>query len=110
MAARRERERRRPPAERQYRFGTPQSELDVDDKTVDGAEEVADAVETRTRGRAEREAVVATPQRGGARAAPPPFSAYRSEYQYVLGDLRRVGLVVGSLLVVLLLLYFVLPR
>ena len=39
-----------------------------------------------------------------------PFSAYRAEYAYVLGDLRRVGLVIGSLLLILLLVYFVLSH
>jgi hypothetical protein len=48
--------------------------------------------------------------RGGPRAVSLPFSAYRAEYAYVGGDLRRVGLVIGSLLLILLLLYFVMPR
>jgi hypothetical protein len=39
-----------------------------------------------------------------------PFSAYKSEYAYVLSDLRRVGLVIGSLLLILILLYFILPH
>ena len=49
-----------------------------------------------------------------ARSAPPrprstsrrPFSAYADEYRYVLTDLRRVALVAGSLLVVLVVLSF----
>jgi hypothetical protein len=39
-----------------------------------------------------------------------PFSEFREEYAYVISDLRRVALVIGSMLVVLILLYFVLPH
>jgi hypothetical protein len=41
---------------------------------------------------------------------PRPFAAYKAEYTYVFGDLRRVALVVGSLLLILFVLYFALPR
>ena len=47
---------------------------------------------------------------GGDAAAALPFSAYSAEYAYVFGDLRRVALVIGSLLVILLVLFVVLPR
>jgi len=35
-----------------------------------------------------------------------PFSSYANEYRYVFGDLRRVGLVAGSLLLSLVVLSF----
>jgi hypothetical protein len=44
-----------------------------------------------------------------ARAKAPtrrPFSEYAAEYRYVLGDLRRIALVAGSLLLVLIVLSF----
>jgi hypothetical protein len=45
-----------------------------------------------------------------ARPAPRPFSEYRDEYRYVISDLRRILFVVGSLLVILIVLWLVLPR
>jgi hypothetical protein len=96
LAARRERERRRPSSERRYRFapaGTPVEELE--EELHDGEVEVAAPVATR---------------RGAARAAPRPYSDYAAEYAYVFSDLKRVGLVVGSLLAALIVLSFVLPR
>jgi len=48
--------------------------------------------------------------RGGTRPTPLPFSAYTADYAYVISDLRRVGLVIGSLLLILIVLYFVLPH
>jgi hypothetical protein len=113
MAARRERERRRPPGERRYRFGSPQAPIDTDDAVLGG--EADEAANGNLPGRGSRAvsepapagAAVAT--RGGARVQV-PFSAYRAEYAYVLGDLRRVGLVIGSLLVILIVLYLVLPH
>ena len=111
MAARRERERRRP-NERRYRFATPEpAELEPDETQVDDGAEVADAVETpptpgrQRAGRQTRESTAAS------RVSPArkPFSAYKDEYAYVYGDLRRVGAVIGSLLVALIVLYFVLP-
>ena len=45
----------------------------------------------------------------GARVAPRrTFASYAEEYRYVLGDLRRVGLVGGGLLLGLILLSFIL--
>jgi hypothetical protein len=112
MAARRDRERRRPAAERRYRFGTPEAAPAVDSDSTSGIADEApiEAAETpRTRSRTGVPEVAST-TRGGARVAGKPFSAFAAEYTYVLGDLRRVALVIGSLLVILLLLYFVLPR
>jgi len=116
MAARRERERRRPPAERRYRFGTPETELQADEAPIDGEAAAQEEVATPPkRSRPARE-TAATSQaassatRAGIKAGVLPFSAYRSEYAYVLSDLRRVGLVIGSLLLILILLYFILPH
>ncbi|MCA1647004.1 MAG: hypothetical protein LC797_16590 [Chloroflexi bacterium] len=82
-----------------------------DDTLVDEQRTSTEAVEVRPkRARAIATQPVAASSRAGARATPVPFSAYSAEYAYVLNDLRRVGLVIGSLLVILLLLYFVLPR
>jgi len=113
MAARRERERRRPSGERRYRFGTPEAE----EAAVDQDLEATQTVETPAglpAGRSARLArgatvAAATPARGGIKTAPKPFSAYRDEYAYVSGDLRRVGAVIGGLLITLIVLYFVLP-
>jgi hypothetical protein len=109
MAARRERERRRPSGERRYRFTTPEPGLEPEDETLleqDG--ETGQAVEAPP-SRPIR-ATAATPSpRGGVRSEPRPFSAYRDEYAYVYSDLRRVGAVIGGLLVALVILYFALP-
>jgi hypothetical protein len=117
MAARRDRERRRPAAERRYRFASPEAALEPEELLVANGDEPTEAVadlETEKtppkRARAVKPEATASSTRGGARAASLPFSAYRAEYAYVLGDLRRVGLVIGSLLLILLLVYFVLPR
>jgi hypothetical protein len=112
MAARRERERRRP-TERRYRFASPeqQEEIELAGNGVgeDGAEEAG----AQTVERVERP----TPP-GGRVSVPRPsapvavrtFSDYAAEYAYVVRDLRRVALVIGSLLVVLIILYLVLPH
>lgn len=101
MAARRERERRRP-SERRYQFAAPEAEdalLEQDTET--------DAIEAPTRP-APRAATPSSSARGGVRAAAQPFSAYKEEYAYVSDDLRRVAAVIGGLLVALIILYFVL--
>ena len=112
MAARRERERRRPPAERRYRFATPEPAVAPEETLVEQNGEALAA---------EAEAAEAPPPRAIAgrspRSSPPtaarattrPFSAYKDEYAYVYGDLRRVGAVIGGLLLALVVLYFVLP-
>ena len=110
MAARRE--RRRPTTERQYRFAESAPEPAVDEALVeDGSPtEVAEPNQARARARSARAPAASAPatQVKPGRATK-PFSAYREEYSYVYSDLRRVGVVVGSLLVVLIVLYFVLP-
>ena len=113
MAARRERERRRPGGERRYRFGTPEAAVEPDEKLVE-EDEVAAPVEAPARpSPAAREAAVTAqpdaPARGGTKTAHKPFSAYKEEYGYVFGDLRRIGIVIGSLLLILIVLYVVLP-
>jgi hypothetical protein len=111
MAARRERERRRPPAERRYRFGTPETDLEADESLIESdAATVETPVEKRSRPPRENANTtqpVASTIRGGAR---PGATSFAAEYAYVLSDLRRVGLVIGSLLLILILLYFILPH
>ncbi|MBV8715557.1 MAG: hypothetical protein JO020_09105 [Chloroflexi bacterium] len=109
LAARRERDRRRPSGERRYRFTTPDPALEGDEEALlqeDGA--VADAVEDKAPPRSTRTAPAAG-NRAAQRPAAKPFSAYKDEYAYVYGDLRRVGAVIGGLLLALIILYFVLP-
>jgi hypothetical protein len=110
MAARRERDRRRPSGERRYRFNTPEPALEADDEALleeDGA--VADAVQDKAPPRPARAAPAASNRTAQQRPAARPFSAYRDEYAYVTGDLRRVAAVIGGLLLALIILYFVLP-
>jgi hypothetical protein len=111
LAARRERERRRPSAERRYRFASADQPLAPDEEATlgDGAEQSLPTAE------APRQALPTRPSeaRPSTRGGRPPvrtFAEYAAEYRYVLSDLRRVGLVVGSLLVILIVLYFVLPH
>ena len=103
MAARRERDRRRP-TERRYNFATPETELvdanGADTDTLDAEVETSPALER---------APASTASRGGARATPRPFSDYKDEYAYVQSDLHRVAAVIGGLLVALIILYFLLP-
>jgi hypothetical protein len=116
MAARRDRERRKPAADRRYRFAAPELEqpLTADDALVADAKQTPEAAansdKASRRARALKPETATPATRGGARMASLPFMAYRADYAYVGKDLRRVGLVIGSLLVILLLLYFVLPR
>jgi hypothetical protein len=111
MAARRDRERRRPAAERRYQFAAPEPALEPDDTLVADHPEATEAVERRPRrSRASTTDATASATGGGVRAAPVPFSTYKAEYAYVFSDLRRVAAVIGSLLLILILLYFVLPR
>ncbi len=121
MAARRDRERRGPAAERRYSFAAPEQivqpdetlhvdELDPTDKTPPPAANGESEKVTLKRSRALKPEAPAASTRGGVRPAALPFSAFKAEYAYVLGDLRRVALVIGSLLVILLLLNFILPR
>ena len=103
MAARRERERRRPSGERRYQFAQPESAPVEPDETA--IEQDGEAVEVPPRPARRGEAAPRTVSRPTAR----PFSAYSQEYAYVYGDLRRVGVVIGSLLAVLIVVYFLLP-
>ena len=114
MAARRDRERRRPGGDRRYRFETTEPAAEPDETLV-ADDQLADAVQAAppAPARARRDRATATdgavPTRGQTRSAPRPFSAYRDEYAYVFSDLRRVAVVIGSLLLILIVLYFVLP-
>jgi hypothetical protein len=111
MAARRERERRRPGGERRYNFARTEPALDPDATLVEPDE--AETIETvETPRRRSGAATPAPPARAHTKSSPratKPFSAYKEEYAYVSGDLRRVGMVIGSLLLALIVLYFVLP-
>jgi hypothetical protein len=104
MAARRERERRRPASgERRYRFASASSEPEVAEPSeteLNGSDTgVVDPIEAAPAAAAK-----------SARPTPRAFGDYRSEYAYVAADLRRVALVIGSLLLVLIVLYFILPH
>src|SRR5690348_10590436 len=88
MAARRERERRRPNGERRYRFAAPEPELEDDATLLDAHEDgapsealAAAAAPASTRPRTPRASTTAV-QSAPARATK-PFSAYREEYAYV---------------------------
>jgi hypothetical protein len=115
MAARRERERRRPTAERRYSFGATQPDIAPEEAALEAELEQEDAVDGAVAApgtpgaRTASRSVVAT---RAARPAPPakPFTAYSSEYAYVIGDLRRIVLVVGILLAALVVLYLILPH
>jgi hypothetical protein len=116
MAARRERERRRPPAERRYRFATSDADIAPEEQVLEDEleeeGEIAAPPARRTAG-TDGSAARATSRAAAATREPAPtrsFTAYKSEYAYVVSDLRRIVVVVGSLLVVLILLYFILPR
>ena len=116
MAARRERERRRPATERRYRFGTPEPALEPDEALLDAepaaVEEDVDERPNR-RNRSARAGTVSGPTTApvrGTRPAAPPFVDFKTEYAYVAKDLQRVGIVVASLFAVMIVLYFVLPH
>lgn len=98
MEERRARDRRRTPAQRQYRF-TPQPAAPEDGHGDEGAETARPQRPSRPFDARHAQA----PAR-----APRPFSSYGADYAYVFGDLRRISAVVGVLLLLLLALYFVL--
>jgi hypothetical protein len=119
MAARRDRERRKPSPENRYRFATPESAIEADEaaEVANGAEpglakgSPGSSRQSRTRrGTTLDPRPAAIAARGAARPEPLPFSAYAAEYAYVLRDLRRVSVVIGSLLLILIVLYLVLPH
>jgi hypothetical protein len=105
MAARRERERRRPTTERRYDF-----------EPADGVETVAGREEEQIDGAPDAASPARTPSRASAAPRPAgrqsyrPYSDYGAEYAYVGKDLRRIVLVIGSLLVFLIVLHFVIIR
>jgi hypothetical protein len=109
MAARRERDRRRPPTERRYevtQLGAPDA-VDLEPEQEAGVVDAAPAVTGRPASKAARAVVAPRPT---GRPTPKPFSAYRAEYSYVVADLRRIIVVMGSLLAVLIVLHFVFFR
>lgn len=108
LDARRERERRRiPGTQRQYQFSpaTPgDHEAPSDHGRVESGGEVGVNSTALTALRPSRSPL----ERGSlTRHAPRPFSEYRQEYAHVFGDLRRIVLVMGGLLLLLLALSFV---
>lgn len=108
LAARRERERRRPSTEPRYRFGTPGAAVDPD---LSAAADTDDLTPRQTSSDVPAPTATLRPRpAASAAAAHRPFSTYTAEYAYVGGDLRRIVAVVGSLLVLLIVLYLVLPR
>jgi hypothetical protein len=121
LAARRERERRRPSTERRYQFTSPNAAVEPVEDAVDESTLADEPVEAArpaaaapvARGANTRVPTASQPAAPAARATargPRPYSEYGAEYAYVRSDLRRVAAVVGSILVVVLVLYFVLPH
>jgi hypothetical protein len=110
MAARRERERRRPSGERRYQFTTPEPQIEPDEQALveENGPAGVDQIAAPPAARPTRTAPAAS-TRAAPRVAHRPFSAFKDEYAYVYGDLRRVGAVIGGLLLALVILYFVLP-
>ena len=109
MAARRERERRRPSTERRYRFATGEPDIAPEEQVLEEELEADGEIASPPARRfAPREG--STTAASIARPNTRPFRGYTAEYAYAVSDLRRIVLVVGSLLVVLILLYFVLPH
>jgi hypothetical protein len=109
MAARRERERRRPSSERRYRFAAPEQALEPEEAELEQDGQATDVESAPAQTRPPRSGSIAASTRGGVRAAAKPYSAYKDEYSYVFGDLRRVAAVIGGLLIALIVLYFLLP-
>ena len=111
LAARRERDRR-PPPERRYNFqATPPVDADAEltgELATDGAAQTSAVTESTTSAApsGRRGARVVQTQRAAAR----PFADYCAEYAYVAADLRRLGVVVAVILVLLFVLYLVLPH
>jgi hypothetical protein len=106
LAARRERDRRKP-SEPRYTFTTPEPGVEGEEVLVEQDGETQEAVEN---GSASSRTGSSAAARNAARAPSyKPFSAYKDEYAYVSGDLRRVAAVVGGLLAGLIILYFLLP-
>ena len=109
MAARRERDRRRPPTERRFDV-TQLGPADAVDALPTQDNDVLDAAPVVSGRAASKSARAIVTPRPTAKPTPKPFSAYRAEYQYVVADLRRIVVVMGSLLAVLIVLHFVFFR
>jgi len=110
LAARRGRDRRRSPTEQRYRFApadTVETPTAPAEEAFDGPAAIPAERETAPPPKPKPAAAAPRPT---PRASAKPFSAYAAEYAYVYSDLRRVVVVVGSLLVVLIVLHFLLPR
>jgi hypothetical protein len=104
LEARRERERRRPPVERRYRFSSP----DAPDPETNGAS--AATLDSAAPPRPAPPAAVRATKAPPTRPAPRPYSAYARDYAYVLSDLRRIGIIYGSLLLALVVLFVLTQR
>jgi hypothetical protein len=111
MAARRERDRRRP-TEPRYTFTTSEPGLESEEELAEQDGQTPEAVEAEA-GSADTATAAAqapTSVRGVPRPSSyKPFSAYKQDYAYVSSDLRRVAAVIGGLLAGLIVLYFLLP-
>lgn len=110
MAARRARERRRSPTERRYRFVPAPAGADgaADDAATSVAELEAGPRSVHALAGPTRQS---SPARGAiARQAPRPFSEYGADYAYVIQDLRRIALVVGAILLLIVVLAVLLGR
>jgi hypothetical protein len=118
MAARRERERRRPSADRTYRFGSPEAAVKSDEELAEAAaatnpdEAAARALDQATRRSRASRGATADGQSAAVATRPghQSYADFQQQYAYVLSDLKRVGVVIGSLLLALIVLYFVLPH
>lgn len=110
LAARRERERRRPSTERRYRFATTDADIAPEEQVLEQElEEAGEIAAPPVRRSAAADG--ATSRSTAARATSArSFTDYKSEYAYVVGDLRRIAVVVGSILAALILLYLILPH
>ena len=100
IVSRRDRPERRP-SERRYRFS---AEPEVTGEAIDGTVSSPSTISGRD------DSVRQTVRGSIQRAVPKAYSEYREEYKYVGVDLRRVAIVVGSLLVLLLALAFLVIR
>jgi hypothetical protein len=111
MAARRERDRRRP-NEPRYTFTTSEPGVESEEELAEQDGQTQETVQADA-GSAGTAAAAQAPAsaRGAARPSSTykPFSAYKQEYAYVSSDLRRVAAVIGGLLAGLIVLYFLLP-
>jgi hypothetical protein len=109
LAARRERDRRKP-SEPRYTFTTPEPGVEGEEELVEQDGETQAAAENGAASTRAATQASSAAARGAARPSSyKPFSAYKDEYAYVSGDLRRVAAVVGGLLAGLIILYFLLP-